>query len=85
MSLNGSSLTVGATLSSSDTIDYVRVLGHVGSVVTPTDGSVTTAKIGTGAVTGAKIASTISTDHTFSGTNTFSGTTTVPAQQFGDT
>lgn len=55
MSLNGSSLTVGATLSSSDTIDYVRVLGHVGSVVTPTDGSVTTAKIGTGAVTSAKL------------------------------
>jgi hypothetical protein len=83
MSLNGSSLTVGATLSSSDTIDYVRVLGHVGSVVTPTDGSVTTAKIGAGAVTGAKIASTISTDHTFSGTNTFSGTTTVPAATSG--
>jgi hypothetical protein len=47
MSLNGSSLTVGATLSSSDTIDYVRVLGHVGSVVTPTDGSVTSAKLDT--------------------------------------
>lgn len=47
MSLNGSSLTVGATLSSSDTIDYVRVLGHVGSVVTPTDGSVTSSKLAT--------------------------------------
>ena len=56
MSLSGSSLTVGATLSSSDTIDYVRVLGDVGSVVTPTDGSVTAAKIGTGAVTNVKIA-----------------------------
>ena len=55
MSLSGSSLTVGATLSSSDTIDYVRVLGDVGSVVTPTDGSVTAAKIGTGAVTSAKL------------------------------
>jgi len=47
MSLNGSSLTVGATLSSSDTIDYIRVLGHVGSVITPTDGSVTSAKLDT--------------------------------------
>ena len=47
MSLSGSSLTVGATLSSSDTIDYVRVLGDVGSVVTPTDGSVTSAKLDT--------------------------------------
>tara|TARA_B100001057_G_scaffold108553_1_gene106370 strand:- start:2099 stop:2944 length:846 start_codon:yes stop_codon:yes gene_type:complete len=47
MSLNGSSLTVGATLSSSDTIDYIRVLGHVGSVITPTDGSVTSSKLDT--------------------------------------
>jgi len=59
MSLSGSSLTVGATLSSSDTIDYVRVLGDVGSVVTPTDGSVTAAKIGTGAVTDAKLATSL--------------------------
>lgn len=65
MSLNGSSLTVGATLSSSDTIDYVRVLGHVGSVVTPTDGSVTTAKIGTGAVTSAKLDTNINTAYDF--------------------
>ena len=50
MSLNGAVLTVGATLSSSDTIDFVRVFGNVGTVSTPTDGSVTTNKIGTGAV-----------------------------------
>ena len=56
MSLNGAVLTVGATLSSSDTIDFVRVFGNVGTVSTPTDGSVTANKIGTGAVTCAKIA-----------------------------
>jgi hypothetical protein len=56
MSLNGAVLTVGAVLSSSDTIDFVRVLGNVGTVSTPTDGSVTANKIGTGAVTSAKIA-----------------------------
>ena len=56
MSLNGAVLTVGATLSSSDTIDFVRVFGNVGTVSTPTDGSVTANKIGTGAVTSAKIA-----------------------------
>ena len=50
MSLNGAVLTVGATLSSSDTIDFVRVFGNVGTVSTPTDGSVTANKIGTGAV-----------------------------------
>lgn len=56
MSLSGSTLTVGATLSSSDVIDFVRVFGNVGTISTPTDGSVTTNKIGTGAVTTAKIA-----------------------------
>ena len=56
MSLNGAVLTVGAVLSNSDTIDFVRVLGNVGTVSTPTDGSVTANKIGTGAVTSAKIA-----------------------------
>ena len=50
MSLNGAVLTVGATLSSSDTIDFVRVFGNVGTVSTPTDGSVTANKIGSGAV-----------------------------------
>jgi len=53
--VNGSTLRVGATLSSSDVIDFVRVFGNVGNVVTPTDGSVTEAKIGNGAVTNAKI------------------------------
>lgn len=56
MSLSGSTLTVGATLSSSDVIDFVRVFGNVGTISTPTDGSVTANKIGTGAVTSAKIA-----------------------------
>ena len=56
MSLNGAVLTVGATLSSSDTIDFVRVFGNVGTITTPTDGSVTANKIGSGAVTTAKIA-----------------------------
>lgn len=56
MSLSGNTLTVGATLSSSDVIDFVRVFGSVGTVSTPTDGSVTTAKIGNNAVTMDKLA-----------------------------
>jgi hypothetical protein len=56
MSLSGNTLTVGATLSSSDVIDFVRVFGSVGTVSTPTDGSVTTAKLGNGSVTAAKLA-----------------------------
>jgi hypothetical protein len=56
MSLDGAVLSVGATLSDSDVIDFVRVFGNVGTISTPTDGSVTANKIGTGAVTSAKIA-----------------------------
>ena len=56
MALNGSTLTVGATLSSSDVIDFVRVFGNVGSISTPTDGSVTANKIGSGAITNVKVA-----------------------------
>ena len=55
LSLSGSTLTVGATLSSSDTIDFVRVFGNVGTISTPTDGSVTANKIASGAVTDVKI------------------------------
>ena len=56
LSLSGYTLTVGATLSSSDTIDFVRVFGNVGTISTPTDGSVTANKIASSAVTNAKIA-----------------------------
>jgi len=56
LSLSGYTLTVGATLSSSDTIDFVRVFGNVGTISTPTDGSVTANKIASAAVTNAKIA-----------------------------
>jgi hypothetical protein len=55
LSLSGYTLTVGATLSSSDTIDFVRVFGNVGTISTPTDGSVTANKIASGAVTDVKI------------------------------
>tara|TARA_R100001463_G_scaffold81100_2_gene135654 strand:+ start:7 stop:879 length:873 start_codon:yes stop_codon:yes gene_type:complete len=73
MSLSGSTLTVGATLSSSDVIDFVRVFGSVGTVSTPTDGSVTTAKLGNNAVTKAKIGTTeldLATIKDSTGTNT---------------
>ena len=73
MSLSGSTLTVGATLSSSDVIDFVRVFGSVGTVSTPTDGSVTTAKLGNSAVTKAKIGTTeldLATIKDSTGTNT---------------
>ena len=76
-------VTSSGTLTTSDSIDFIMALGNVLDVGTPTDGSVSTNKIATNAVTGAKIAPTITTNHTFSGANIFSGTTTVPAATSG--
>ena len=90
MSLNGAVLTVGATLSSSDTIDFVRVFGNVGTVSTPTDGSVTANKIGSGAITNVKVADNAGIAGSKLGTNAVlqvknvsssaftTGTTTIP-------
>ena len=61
-------VTSSGTLTTSDSIDFIMALGNVLDVGTPTDGSVSTNKIATNAVTGAKIAPTITTNHTFSGT-----------------
>ena len=86
--ISGSQITFvpsSGTLSSSDSIDFIMAYGDVLNIGTPSDGTVSENKIAAGAVTGAKLASTISTNHTFSGANTFSGTntfsgaTTVPA------
>ena len=44
-----------SALTSSDSIDFIIALGDVLSVGTPTDGSVSTAKIAPSAVTDAKI------------------------------
>ena len=61
-------ITSSGTLTSSDSIDFIMALGNVLDVGTPTDGSISTNKIASNAVTGAKIAPTITTNHTFSGT-----------------
>lgn len=61
-------VTSSGTLTSSDSIDFIMALGNVLDVGTPTDGSISTNKIASNAVTGAKIAPTITTNHTFSGT-----------------
>jgi len=54
--LNGSSLVFSSALTSADSIDFILALGGVGNFNTPSDDSVTTAKIATDAVTSAKIA-----------------------------
>tara|TARA_R100001509_G_scaffold163595_1_gene138537 strand:- start:5690 stop:6616 length:927 start_codon:yes stop_codon:yes gene_type:complete len=53
--VSGSNLIFDSALLASDSIDFVVALGDVLGVGTPTDGTITTAKIGNGAVTDAKI------------------------------
>ncbi len=57
--ISGSQITFvpsSGTLSNSDNIDFIMALGDVLNIGTPSDGTVTAAKIGSGAVTDAKIA-----------------------------
>lgn len=61
-------VTSSGTLTTSDNIDFIMALGNVLDVGAPSDGSISTNKIASNAVTGAKIAPTITTNHTFSGT-----------------
>ena len=48
-------VTSSGTLTTSDSIDFIMALGNVLDVGAPTDGSISTNKIATGAVTDAKI------------------------------
>ena len=57
--VSGSTITFASALTSSDNIDFIMALGDVLNIGTPSDGTVTAAKIGTGAVTDAKLASTL--------------------------
>jgi len=53
--VSGSTITFASALTSSDNIDFIMALGDVLDIGTPSDGTVTAAKIGSGAVTDAKI------------------------------
>ena len=53
--VSGSNLVFDTALTTSDSIDFVVALGDVLAVQTVTDGAITTAKLGNGAVTDAKI------------------------------
>ena len=58
--VSGSTITFASALTSSDNIDFIMALGDVLNIGTPSDGTVTTAKIAASAVTDVKIASGIS-------------------------
>ena len=53
----GSTITFTSALVTGDVIDFIQILGSVLDLGTPSDNTVTTAKIADGAVTGAKVIS----------------------------
>ena len=54
--VSGSTITFASALTSSDNIDFIMAMGDVLNIGTPSDGTVTAAKIGASQVTDAKIA-----------------------------
>ena len=69
--VSGSTLTFSSALTSSDSIDFILAMGEPLLVGTPSDGTVSTAKIGNSAVTNAKIASGVSASKLTTGTLPF--------------
>jgi len=74
--VSGSTLTFSSALTSSDSIDFILAMGEPLLVGTPSDGTVSTAKIATDAVTGAKLANDIGISTTGNIATTSSGTLT---------
>jgi len=65
--VSGSTLTFSSALTSSDSIDFIIAMGEPLLIGTPSDGTVSTAKIASSAVTDAKIASSAVTDAKIAG------------------
>ena len=62
--VSGSTIVFASTLASTDSIDFIMALGDVLDIGTPSDGTVTTAKIVDNAITSAKIAGALTTTGT---------------------
>ena len=71
--VSGSTLTFASNLSTGDVIDFIMVFGNSLSAGTPTDGTVTTAKLADSSVSLAKLTATGTKDSTtfLRGDNTF--------------
>ena len=67
--VSGSTITFASNLVTNDVIDFIQILGDVLSIGTPSDATVTTAKLADDAVTAAKI-----TDSTITAAKLASGT-----------
>jgi len=53
--VSGSTITFASNLATGDSIDFVQILGNVLDIGAPSDATVTTAKLGSNAVTSAKM------------------------------
>ena len=71
--ISGSDIVFASALTGTDSIDFITVLGDVLNIGTPTDGTVTTAKLADSSVTLAKLTATGTQDATtfLRGDNTF--------------
>jgi hypothetical protein len=55
--VSSSTITFSSNLSTGDVIDFIQILGGVANIGTPSDGTVTTAKLADSSVTSAKLSS----------------------------
>jgi hypothetical protein len=87
--ISGSNIVFASALTGSDSIDFITVLGDVLNIGTPSDGTVTTAKLADSSVSLAKLTATGTKDATtfLRGDNTFAsaGGTNTPAFLVGQT
>ncbi len=66
--VSGSTITFASALTSSDNIDFIMAMGDVLNIGTPSDGTVTAAKIASGAVTSSKLDTNIAVSGTLTST-----------------
>ena len=66
--VSGSTITFASALTSSDNIDFIMAMGDVLNIGTPSDGTVTAAKITSGAVTSSKLDTNIAVSGTLTST-----------------
>ena len=75
--VSGSTIVFASTLTSTDSIDFIMALGDVLDIGTPSDGTVTSAKIVSGAVTSAKLDTNIAISGNLTTGNITTGNTSI--------
>ena len=75
--VSGSTIVFASTLASTDSIDFIMALGDVLDIGTPSDGTVTSAKIVSGAVTSAKLDTNIAISGNLTTGNITTGNTSI--------